>query len=155
MKYYNFRSLNDDNFKKGLYEISLYQRLQNNILQDYFVIYKGEIKQLVMIFNYSYVTLHDVLYYRRVANYQWREQELLMIMNMLCENLLQLKRVNIIHRDIRPSKVFFSPVMFGEREEMFSVNDINGHKRINSNRYKNNNNGRFYNLVNLQSARVY
>ena len=68
-----------------------------------------------------------------------------MLMNMLCENLLQLKRVNIIHRDIRPSKVFFSPVNIGDSQQLSVVNKSRSQV----------NNNRFYNLVNLQSARVY
>lgn len=61
-----------------------------------------------------------------------------------------MKRVNVIHRDIRPSKVFFVPVVFGnDRGEMYSVSDMGGHKRINTNKYNYSNNSRFYNLMNL------
>jgi hypothetical protein len=73
MKYYNFTSFNDYAFKSGLYELSLYTTVPNSHLADYFILYKGEKKQLVMTFDYCYVSLHDVLYYRKVAGYEWEE----------------------------------------------------------------------------------
>lgn len=96
-------------------------------------------KQLVMIFNYSYATLHDMLYYRKLAAYQWEEVELLMLMHMLCESLLELKRVNIVHRDIRPGKVFFTPLVHvGNPPELITSGGNNSGSS-----------GRFYNLMNL------
>lgn len=88
-----------------------------------------------MIFNYSYVTLHDMLYYRKLAGYEWEEEEVLMVMSMLCEGLGELKRVGIVHRDVRPGKVYFVPLAnVGNPPEVVNSADSNG---------------RFYTLMNL------
>jgi hypothetical protein len=63
-----------------------------------------------MIFDYCYVSLHDVLYYRRMAGYEWEERELLMVMRMMCEQMVELGQVDVVHRDIRPSNIFFLPM---------------------------------------------
>jgi serine/threonine protein kinase len=63
-----------------------------------------------MILDYSYVSLHDVIYYRQKATNQWDEIEILFIMIMLCKTLVQLHQAGIVHRDIRPSTIFFSPM---------------------------------------------
>lgn len=58
-----------------------------------------------------------------------------------------------MHRDVRPAKVFFSPVLFGERDDMYRVNykstDGNTNRgNLNNNNY-NKNSSRFYNFMNL------
>lgn len=112
MKYYNFSSFSDYEFKKALYEISLYKRLpqSKSPLKDYFVIYKGERKQVVMIFDFCYVSLNDIVYFRKMANYSWEEKELLIVIKMLCEGLMELEKIAVVHRDIRPSNIFFQPM---------------------------------------------
>lgn len=61
-----------------------------------------------------------------------------MLMHMLCESLVELKRVNIVHRDIRPGKVFFTPLpnVGNPPELMMEGNNVGS-------------NSRFYNLMNL------
>ena len=73
MKYYNFTSFSDYQFKSALYELSLYKTMPNSRIKDYFIIFKGNSKQLVMIFDYAYLSLHDMLYYRKMAEYEWKE----------------------------------------------------------------------------------
>lgn len=59
-----------------------------------------------------------------------------MLMHMLCESLVELKRVNIVHRDIRPGKVFFTPLPNVDNPPELSGNSAGS-------------NSRFYNLMNL------
>ncbi len=45
--------------------------------------------------------------YRNVMRHYWKEREILLIGKMLIEGYIQLRRVNIVHRDIRPGMIVF------------------------------------------------
>ncbi len=45
-----------------------------------------------------------------MAGYEWEERELLMVMRMMCEQMVELGQVDVVHRDIRPSNIFFLPM---------------------------------------------
>jgi serine/threonine protein kinase len=151
MKYYNFTSFNDYAFKSGLYELSLYKTVPNSRLADYFILFKGDLKQLVMIFDYCYVSLHDVLYYRKMAGYEWEESEILMVARMLAQQLVELAQVDVVHRDVRPANVFFAIVGIinsGQDKTASSKRAASGllNESINGDK--------FYTLMNLESARM-
>ena len=97
------------------------------------------------------MSLHDVLYYRNMAGYEWDENELLLVMKMLSEKLVELAQVDIVHRDVRPANVFFAPIgIINSGQETVT----NG-KSISINLVDESINGdRFYTLLNLESARI-
>ena len=61
---------------------------------------------LVLAFNRYDCTLFDLISYRQLSRNRWTEDEQIYIAWQLINNYKRLKNNSIIHRDIRPSKVF-------------------------------------------------
>ena len=69
-----FDSFRDPRLKNALYEISLHQTLNRNQLVDYFIMSRGTLHAIVMIFRYFENTLLDLVNYRKAAqSYGWNE----------------------------------------------------------------------------------
>lgn len=72
IKIIKFDSFRDVRFKQGIYEISLHQSLSKKQLIDNFVMSRGTMSALVMVFKYFEVSLLDIMQYRKQAeNYGW------------------------------------------------------------------------------------
>lgn len=87
----------------------MYQSLKNSQLQDYFIMSRGKISALVMIFKYYEVSLLDIIHYRKLDNFYYTEQEILFIAKIVVDHYKNLRVHGIFHRDLRLSKIFFTP----------------------------------------------
>ncbi len=106
---------------------------------------------MVMIFDYCYVSLHDMLYYRKMAGYEWDEKELLIVMKMLSQQMVELAQIDIVHRDLRPSNIFFVPVGIINSGQQATNDPIT----LSTNLFNDSlNDDRFYQLFNFASARM-
>jgi serine/threonine protein kinase len=110
-----FRSYNSIAFKKGLEEVWLHQKKLSKkdrnlflTLDDAFVYGINPDQQiLALLFERTNSTLFNVTEYRREANWPWTLAEKLTIFQHLLESCLKLKELDVVHRDIRPSNIFF------------------------------------------------
>jgi hypothetical protein len=110
LKTYSFTSFRDVALKNGIYEIHLYQSLPNNPLVDHFIMSRGKINALVMLFRYYEVSLFEIVEYRRQAQrYCWTELELLHVWKSLVCSYADLNFNHVYHRDIRLGKVYYTP----------------------------------------------
>ena len=75
-----FDSFRDVRLKQGLYEIAMHQLLGKNQLVDHFIMSRGNLSALVMVFKYFENSLLDLAQYRKTAQgYGWNEAEVLFI----------------------------------------------------------------------------
>lgn len=61
----------------------------------------------------------------------WKEREILLIGKMLVEGYMELRRVGIVHRDVRPGMVFFREGSKAGRNNN-NINNNNKKNRDNS-----------------------
>ena len=106
LKVYPFDSYHDPVFKNGLYEIAVYREIASNSFRNAYLIERGAPMSLVLTFNRYECTLYDVMRYRNLSRQRWTEDEQVYIAHQLLNNYKQLKNHHVIHRDIRPSKIY-------------------------------------------------
>ena len=116
MKVYNFSSYRDNILKNGIYEISLYNEHKAfSPLFDYFIMSRGKLNSLVMIFRRYETSLYEILMYRKQANsYNWNYPEILTLWKGLIYNYRQLSNSCIYHRDIRLGKILYTSESFNQ-----------------------------------------
>ena len=72
LKIIEFDSFRDVKFKQGIYEIAMHQSLNRKQLVDYYVMSRGTLNVLVMMFKYFENSLFELMQYRKQAqNYGW------------------------------------------------------------------------------------
>lgn len=77
--------------KNGIYEISLYLNLPSKPLIDYFIMSRGKLNALVMVFKYYETSLFEIMEYRKQADkYYWTEVEILHIWRSLISSYIEL-----------------------------------------------------------------
>lgn len=109
MKSYPFTSFSDNMLKKAIYEIWVYNELRSmSPLVDYFIMSRGKVSTIVMIFKNFETSLLEIARYRQLADYHWNEAELVTLWKILINNYKNLKNMSICHRDIRLGKIFYS-----------------------------------------------
>lgn len=113
VKVYPFKNYYDVWLKSGLYEASLYRQLNsfkkdNSFLSELFIMEKGAPKCLVFVFNNYHATLEDMIRYRRMNNEPYTRDEQLYIVQQLISKYKDLAVNMIVHRDIRPGKVYLA-----------------------------------------------
>jgi serine/threonine protein kinase len=109
-KILKFDSFRDVKLKEGIYEISLHQSMSRSQLVDHFIMSRGTMNALVMIFKYFETSLLDIMQYRKQAQgYGWNEQETMYIWMKIIKGYRELRENNIYHRDIRLSNIFYTP----------------------------------------------
>ena len=106
LKVYSFDSYHDPVFKNGLYEIAIYREIASTSFRSAYLIERGAPMSLVLTFNRYECTLYDVMRYRNLSRQRWTEDEQVYIAHQLLNNYKRLKNNNVIHRDIRPSKIY-------------------------------------------------
>lgn len=76
-------------------------------------------------------------------------------MRILCEQMVSLAQVDIVHRDIRPSNIVFGPVgLINEGRSVTSNSNSNNNKATSNLINESISGDRFYRLFNLESARM-
>lgn len=115
MKFYPFTSYQDYAFKKGLYEIFLHGLLGNFArgivnLVDYFVVDRSQQKALVFLYEPVETSLANIIEFRNRAGQPWTEAEQQYIMHSILAGYETLNRKNIYHRDLRPSRIYYSKI---------------------------------------------
>lgn len=113
VKFYPFRSYNDHLFKKGLYEVFMHGLVGNFAkgvvnLMDYFVVDRSQEKALVFVYEPVETSLANIIEYRNHAQQPWSDAEQQYIMHSILIGYESLNRKNIYHRDLRPSRIFYS-----------------------------------------------
>lgn len=64
---------------------------------------------MVMVFKNFECSLFEIVRYRQLAEYHWKEQELVTIWKVIINNYKQLATQSISHRQIRLSSILFTP----------------------------------------------
>ena len=74
-----------------------------------------------------------------------------MVMRMMCEQMVEMVQIDIVHRDIRPSNIFFVPVgIINSGQEQTADGKVVAKDLFNESI----NGDRFYALFNFASARM-
>ena len=65
-------------------------------------------KCCVVVAEHGMATLHEIVTYRKQANWNWTESEFMGLMNNMIQAMAALHTNKIVHRDIRPHNILYS-----------------------------------------------
>mgnify|MGYP003483912770 FL=1 len=70
---------------------------------------RNKTNTMVMIFKNYETSLLEIVRYRQLAKYHWKEPEIVTLWKILINNYKQLASQSIVHRDIRLSNILYTP----------------------------------------------
>lgn len=118
-KIVSFCRYEEEAFKRIVYELFMHKKVsqlkcpQLHQLFEEYVIESGIDKEAndkccVTVAEHGMATLHEIVTYRKQANWNWTESEFMGLMNNMIQAVAALHSNKIVHRDIRPHNILYS-----------------------------------------------